>query len=71
MLLSVLVVLCQVNEVETLMVLTINRVYLQHFKTYLFEVENDIGRVIREVSLERGNCYEFRLIFNFKIIAVF
>jgi hypothetical protein len=48
------------------MVLTINRVYLQHFK-----VENDIGRVIREVSLERGNCYEFRFIFNFKIIAVF
>jgi hypothetical protein len=45
----------QINEIETSMILTINRVYLQHFKTYIFEAENDVGRVTREISLEQGN----------------
>jgi hypothetical protein len=37
------------------MILTINRVYLQHFRTYIFEAKNAVGRVTREISLEQGN----------------
>jgi len=45
------------------MMLIINRVYVQHFKTYIFEAENAIGRVTHELSLEQGKPYCFKLFY--------
>ena len=36
------------------MILKIDRVYDQHFRTYMFEAENKLGKVIHEVTLSPG-----------------
>jgi hypothetical protein len=43
----------EVSELETVIVLTISRVYQQHFKTYIFEAENDLGRVTHSIELKQ------------------
>ena len=36
------------------MILKIDRVYNQHFRSYYFEAENTLGKVIHEVTLFHG-----------------
>ena len=36
------------------MILKIDRVYDQHFRSYFFEAENTLGKVIHEVKLREG-----------------
>ena len=36
------------------MILKIDRVYDQHFRSYYFEAENTLGKVIHEVKLSDG-----------------
>lgn len=46
--------LVQKNEHETLMVLTISRVFTQHFRQYRFEAENSLGREEFYITLVRS-----------------
>ena len=36
------------------MILFIDRVFIQHFREYTFEAENDLGRVAHIIELKRG-----------------
>ena len=36
------------------MVLSIDRVFINHFREYYFEAENDLGRVRHVINLVRG-----------------
>lgn len=42
------------NDYESVMTLKIDRVDDQHFRTYYFEAENKLGKVIHEVTLSQG-----------------
>ncbi len=44
----------QKNANEEVVVLQIERVYTQHFRTYVFEASNSLGRTTHEISLEEG-----------------
>ena len=47
------------NDIETLMVVTIKQVCLHHFKTYIFEAENYIGQVNHEITLVWGKYLSY------------
>ena len=42
------------DDYESILVLLIDRVYDQHFRSYYFEAENKLGKVIHEVELLMG-----------------